>query len=225
MRRIIKKIKGFTLAEVLITLGIIGVVAAMTIPTLYGSMQKRQTVAKLQKGISLINQAYKMSYNDNGDLLAEEIRNGIGMDNYFKTYWAPYIKAEVCETYQESGYNSVTPWNNLDGKNHTMYVVAKNARTTFITPDGMLFMVCVWGGEGVHTNVIYLDINGGTLPNVIGKDVFILDRKQNEYGVEIVPYGSDKNDATVNANCSKYGDLCAEKIKRAGWRIDASYPW
>ena len=48
-----KKRFGFTLAEVLITLGIIGVVAAMTMPILYTNIQKKTTVAKLQKAISI----------------------------------------------------------------------------------------------------------------------------------------------------------------------------
>ena len=44
------KIKfAFTLAEVLITLGIIGVVAAMTIPTLMQKYYEKQTVAKLKE--------------------------------------------------------------------------------------------------------------------------------------------------------------------------------
>lgn len=52
------KMSAFTLAEVLITLGIIGIVAAMTIPTLITNHQKRQTVVKLQRAISVMNQAY-----------------------------------------------------------------------------------------------------------------------------------------------------------------------
>ena len=41
--------KGFTLAEVLITLGIIGVVAALTLPSLITNYQKKQIVAQLKK--------------------------------------------------------------------------------------------------------------------------------------------------------------------------------
>lgn len=48
---------GFTLAEVLITLGIIGVVAAMTIPTLMASSKKTAYVTGLKKAFSQTNQA------------------------------------------------------------------------------------------------------------------------------------------------------------------------
>lgn len=50
---------GFTLAEVLITLGIIGVVAAMTIPNLMTAHKKRVIESKLKKAVSTINQAIK----------------------------------------------------------------------------------------------------------------------------------------------------------------------
>lgn len=66
--------KGFTLAEVLITLGIIGVVAAMTIPNLITAHQKKVTVTKLQRAISILNQAYRLSYEENGDASAQEER-------------------------------------------------------------------------------------------------------------------------------------------------------
>lgn len=48
---------GFTLAEVLITLGIIGVVAAMTMPTLMNSTQGAQYKAAYKKALSALSQA------------------------------------------------------------------------------------------------------------------------------------------------------------------------
>ena len=57
--------KSFTLAEVLITLGIIGVVAAMTLPSLIGNYKKRETVTILKKAYSEISQALKMAEVDN----------------------------------------------------------------------------------------------------------------------------------------------------------------
>ena len=52
---------GFTLAEVLITLGIIGVVAAMTIPTLITNTRSQQYRTRYKKSISTLSQAAKMS--------------------------------------------------------------------------------------------------------------------------------------------------------------------
>ena len=65
---------GFTLAEVLITLGIIGVVAAMTIPTLMSNTGKAEFKTAFKKVISTVNQAVTMSvaidYLDFGDAYA-----------------------------------------------------------------------------------------------------------------------------------------------------------
>ena len=52
---------AFTLAEVLITLGIIGVVAAMTIPTLMANVKYHQYSAKFKKTVSTLSNAAKMS--------------------------------------------------------------------------------------------------------------------------------------------------------------------
>ena len=59
--------RGFTLAEVLITLGIIGVVAALTLPTLIHNHNKKVIETRLKKFYSSINQAILLSEADNGD--------------------------------------------------------------------------------------------------------------------------------------------------------------
>ena len=61
-----KKIFGFTLAEVLITLGIIGVVAALTIPVLMQKYKNQVVETRLKKFYTSINQAIKMSESQNG---------------------------------------------------------------------------------------------------------------------------------------------------------------
>lgn len=59
---------AFTLAEVLITLGIIGVVAAMTLPTLVQKHQEKVTIAKLKKSYSTMQQAYLMAIREKGPI-------------------------------------------------------------------------------------------------------------------------------------------------------------
>ena len=97
---------AFTLAEVLITLGIIGVVAAMTIPTLVSSYKKKIVETRLVKVYSTFNQAIKMSEAENGPLTTwdtidetSEWVDGVGavigesnISDWFDKYLAPYIK-------------------------------------------------------------------------------------------------------------------------------------
>ena len=60
------KNEAFTLAEVLITIGIIGVVVAMTLPSLINNSQKKELEAGLKKNYSVIQQAFDMYFAENG---------------------------------------------------------------------------------------------------------------------------------------------------------------
>ena len=84
-----KKEKGFTLAEVLVTLVIIGVVAAITIPTLMQNYKQNETSSKLKKFYSMMKQVYLKSELDNGKF--EDWENNISSEHYFTTYLAPYL--------------------------------------------------------------------------------------------------------------------------------------
>ena len=219
---------AFTLAEVLITLGIIGVVAAMTIPTLITNYQKKQTVTKLQKAISIVNQAYRLAYDDVGELSINDAFLISGKD-YFDKYWAPYIKVlTYCDTPQKCGYKDNNFYRypgTISGYN---VVTTERNGITFFTADGFLYNVRVAEGEETKSGKIFVDINGSTKPNVFGIDVFLLNRKvEDEKGGVVVPLCSDKTTEEVKGNCTTTGlrTCCAEMIKRAGWKIEKDYPW
>lgn len=220
--------KGFTLAEVLITLGIIGVVAAMTIPNLITNQQKKAAVTKLQKSISILNQAYKLSFDELGE--PTEISSS---RNYFQTYWAPYLKiATYCENYQTCGYKSEKPFYTRNKTLVNTIVVDTGTRTTFYTADGFIYVIHSSGRYMEHykgnPNII-VDINGSTGPNILGRDVFVLTRVNDENkGGSIYPLCKDLTDEEIEKKCGKSSDsgfCCAEKIRRAGWQIDRTYPW
>jgi len=59
---------GVTLAEVLITLGIIGVVSAITVPTIISKIQDRQNIAKWKKEYSVISNAFQQTLNEGIDV-------------------------------------------------------------------------------------------------------------------------------------------------------------
>ena len=58
---------AFTLAEVLITLGIIGIVAALTIPSVIEGYKEKETVAKLKKVYSVLSQSYELYMQETGE--------------------------------------------------------------------------------------------------------------------------------------------------------------
>lgn len=99
---------AFTLAEVLITLGIIGVVAALTINPLVANYRKQVIEVRLAKFYSTINQALKFAENDYGSMDTwDELGSGLEKDEngnftttskampWIEKYLLPYIKADV----------------------------------------------------------------------------------------------------------------------------------
>ena len=91
-----KRKAAFTLAEVLITLGIIGIVAAMTLPTLIANYQKKVVETRLISFYSKINQAYRMSYAENGDtadwIISDKNYSYNEMLDWLEKYIFPYMK-------------------------------------------------------------------------------------------------------------------------------------
>ena len=224
---------AFTLAEVLITLGIIGVVAALTLPTLIANYQKKETISKIQKVYTVLNQAFKLSEVDNGEFEYWDVDYS-DPDTYFEKYWKPYLKInKICKTYKECLYPSNSPWYYLDGSPFTMSVIALGYRVSFYTSDGTYMAISLVNGGGtdedgnevpiVYSQSIYVDINGAQRPNQLGKDLFMfLITKKG-----VMPLCYDYSRDEINEDCSKNGSgrSCLAKIISEGWQIGADYPW
>lgn len=107
---------AFTLAEVLITLGIIGVVAALTIPSLIQNHRKQVVENRLAKFYSVVNQAVKMSeaengsiinwdnliYIFNGDYHINTTTNGLEWYNKYLAKYINSVKVEETNTVENS---------------------------------------------------------------------------------------------------------------------------
>ena len=220
--------KGFTLAEVLITLGIIGIVAALTLPSLINKYEKQSTITAVQKVYSTLNQALKRSELDNGDSRYWAKGQDMGALEYYNQYWGPYLKPiKICKTYNSCGYKSANPW-----KHYNTAVVSPAARTTVIMPDGMviIFMTATTNTSDTSqlrsNDTIIVDINGPKNPNEGGKDVFVFEKVDNNLGKGVLPYGYNREDDVVKASCSNdTRDMCATMLMRNGWKISDDYPW
>ena len=217
---------AFTLAEVLITLGIIGVVAALTMPSVIGHYKKQETLSRLKKAYTTINQALKLSEAQNGEYEYWDTGFSFKPKDYIEKYWLPYFNVlKVCNTYQECNYKSIYPWLNMNGNQFTLTFSHSNLRVPFITSDGILYSISTMGGaEPTEDNRIYIDINGSRGPNTFGKDFFVFQRVK---GKGILPNCYNNNTNDIKSSCSKSGTgiCCAQWIIMNGWQFTKDYPW
>lgn len=179
----IKKVMAFTLAEVLITLAVIGVVAVLTIPTLILNSEKKENLAYLQKAVSTITTVSTQLRFENGNSMANLATTNIEFANLFQ----PYMKfTSVCQDASDSEtcyIKNTDTVRNLQGGNYGGVVNLYTDRAKIVTPEGFVYMfelnspTCTGakhnrGGLNDYCGVVAVDINGVKLPNTVGKDIF-----------------------------------------------------
>ena len=205
---------AFTLAEVLITLGIIGVVAAMTMPSLMQNYKRQQATARIKKFVSVINQALISAENDLGpreDWVIGEMDNSDSAYNFLNTYIKPYIKSADIEKRTLFGRNMAT--------------------LRFV--DGSQMSVKV----GACYDIWY-DINGEKGPNEKGKDIFVFILCKNGgcnfnsnqvRGFYCAPTGEQfPTHEQLIDNCKNYrtdgGNWCTILLEQNGYEFPKDYP-
>ncbi len=236
--------KGFTLAEVLITLAIIGVVAAMTIPTLISNYKKKETVTKLKQTYSILSQAVYKAQAKNGDVStwgfsgitgSESVEN-VNKENSIKIlqeFIFPEIK--VAKNYGYAVGKDILYDGLYFPVSHT-----KQEKTSywFTLPNGVL----VRGRFGDHCNSFdqegnctdrvfidfnfAVDVNGFEKPNTQGIDVFILSLDMQTGKFNFHNYGEHDRASYINfCNGDDDSQICGYLIFLDGWKIADDYPW
>ena len=173
---------GFTLAEVLIAIAIIGVVSAITMPVLINKYQEKVTVSKVKKIYSTINQAILLSIKDNGypyEWNVDDNRSETSAKQ-LASYITPYVKIlKDCNV--QTGCFKYDDVFLLSGNKHDVNYETNRTYYKFILNDGSyIFMrssigkYCEYTDIGVSTcGLIGFDINGPKKPNTIGRDIFV----------------------------------------------------
>ena len=164
-----RKRTAFTLAEVLITLGIIGIVACMTLPVLVSKYREHVTVNRLRQVYSLLKQAESMAVNEYGDINTWDFIDlktmaGIypGLNTLvFDKYYKPYLKTAKCN------YRAT-----IKAANGTPFITIENDYKYVCLPNGTVIYGNTLAGSGYTGTIVYVDLNGKKGPNVVGRDVF-----------------------------------------------------
>jgi len=184
---------GFTLAEVLITLAIIGVVAAMTIPTLMTSTNQQEFKTAIKKAVSVLNQAVTMNVAlENSNFsnivgISSDPINKDGLQDLFANRMN-VVSTETIGTLVGAGDGKVA---NTSG----------TANEAFFTADGMMFDLGAASTSGNCTDtapcIIIVDINGDKKPNRLTTDSASLsDRFMLQLRAQqVIPHGAAAQEA------------------------------
>ena len=248
-----RRVFAFTLAEVLITLVIIGVIAALTIPNLMQSWRKHERITQIKTAYSIIQNAIKLSIAENGNPDGWDFEWG---PDAAKKYILPYLKIQYeCGSgtmqkdvlskgcFKDNNRNGTWYYLNGDlgdggtGYGPTYYYTVK-------LQNGM--DLGIWATERKNQgNHAYrgkridfaFDVNGAQGPTKAGVDVFVLSVYPNNNKVVTgSPWNMQASTnwqamltTTYNAGCGLNandfsGMGCARVIELNGWNFPDNYP-
>ncbi len=199
------------MAEVLITLGIIGIVAAVTLPILISNYRKHVVETRLKAAYSQLFQAISLSEIQNGELTSwEVITSSYNQQNeWINKYIAPYLEHTKVGRNQDPQYikqdNGKVPYIKL--KNGTIIYFHMGSYADF-----------------------FIDINGLQKPNKLGYDQFICNiniRNLNNTRKGLFMYGyiHITNHKTAVDICTRNSGMCGALIQYDGWKIKNDYPY
>ena len=234
--------KAFTLAEVLITLTIIGVIAALTIPNLMKKWQDQADVQKVKQAYSILSNAMKMAIADNGNLSDDVFPVGGGyLDNanndlFLQNLVKPYLQytKEYSSTssspsnWQQWGYNSQgqyctkgTSCVQVKYLNGTTGYDGINQNRGLHLKNGMIVVFRAGKPDYVskRKGVILVDINGKQPPARYGYDIFTFPFGENGIDLNSWNYRANKGYSEPYlkpGNCipSSQGTSCADWVIR-----------
>lgn len=216
---------AFTLAEVLIVVGIIGIIGALTIPTLIAKQQEAVFISQLKKAYSALSQAYKLAEQENGTPdnwgLVKDGTN-IGARPVIDML-KPYLNVDKdCADGSQGCFPSGVNYKYLVESLGNFTILDNLGSPKLKLTDGILLMggvsdqncADIYGPSLALKNTCgsyYIDINGYKNPNQFGKDVFMF--RLTKYG--IIPYG------TPGAGASTFSSDCENKTTSKGYGCTA----
>ena len=172
---------GFTLAEVLITLAILGVIAALIIPNMYSKYKERILVSQTKTTYSILNSAVDMATTINGPVSSWNIGKQDSSEGAKNVYdiLSQYLIVDKYYGKNFGGFDSGanyktlsgdTPWFKNNFKNNSIYIffTMKNGSAVALWSAGT--DNCKIGDSGCIA--ILFDVNGRKGPNKVGIDTF-----------------------------------------------------
>ena len=223
--------RAFTLAEFLITLAIIGVIAAMTLPVLMNSTNHAENVVALKKAYEVLNQAYYSISAENGNI-QNALSGATTPDDFANVFISKLNVAKNCGTTNAKAIGCFTnaTFKYLNGSDVGNFTT-NSAFSTILTNDGISYSFRLESAtcsndisnptETISSPLykecgrISVDVNGPNKgPFVDGRDLFRFFLTK----TGIYPQGAyPANPASApDDDCSIYGGACTAKVLLEG---------
>lgn len=240
--------KAFSLSEVLITLGIIGLVAAMTLPAIINKTQKKILVTQLKTTYTILATALESATVDHEDykywtFKAPDVSGSDSSYNFAKLYLMPYLKHTKMARESGLSYCKNVTYRHIDGSIASCSSVTgfcencgsaggdggMSNMTQLYLSNGAIVVVLVRYGETATSYgaaEFHIDVNGYKGPNVWGKDVFRIALLDNPKGRYRLGEAINSREYILKNHCTaSYAYNCAAVIMMDGWKIKDDYPW
>lgn len=220
MKKDFRLLTAFTLAEVLLVLVIIGVISALTIPSLNQNMKKQEYVSALTKADSTLAQALTRVKTDFGPIgFGAMWRNS---EEFWKAFTGNLNVIKVCQN-GEAGCFTGGNIKKLDGSDGGTYdgqgygVRTADGFSYLYKPgvDSVADLGLSTENAGGVIGTFVADVNGEKGPNTIGEDIYFFALVRGE---GIIPAGSG---STTDCCYGQAGKSCAAKVLQEG-KIDYS---
>lgn len=158
--------KGFTLAEVLITLGIIGIVAAMTLPTIVSNINNKAIETQNKKAQTILANGIKM-------LMVKDGVTSINDLNLVNCQTEQCFSEQMHKVFNiVSNINTNTAPNKYKFSNGEFPIWSDPYMGySFITTDGMMFGIKKFSADNVNQITFVADLNGNKKPNTGSQDL------------------------------------------------------
>lgn len=210
--------KGFTLAEVLITLGIIGVVAAMTIPTLIANHQKKQVEVKLQRFYSVMAQAIQRYETESGERLNfsdNVFDDGTETLKWYNETIGKYLNTTDKKILTTTGKHLQVAFN--DGSGFVSYITNETDKPTMFIFYCTEYKYCARESFDGRRTFLF-SLSGGKLYTSLAD----MQNKNREYLLTKCKYG---NWSAIDGKTEGRRHACTRLIEYDGWQIKDDYPW
>ncbi len=212
--------KGFTLAEVLITLGIIGVVAAITIPGLMTAHKAARMRSQFLKSYSTIQQVFRQMEADD---ISTDISSYQGQMGSFYNAFKVYLKGvQECGVYSNTKNEYPCLGSKIYYKNPYKLIKGQGGLGWGLFDDGQLVLpdgtwLAIENPNGGNHVWVFVDINGSTTPpNRLGYDLFTFEFINGELrtmGDIETTYNDLEKYCSLSSSDGMNGIACAHKAK------------